>query len=53
MGENQEDKGRQSGQDKGGRNKGSELQGDKNDPEQRGLILLRIVTDKGRIKLEE
>ena len=27
--------------------------GDKNDPEQRGLILLSIVTDKGRLKLEQ
>jgi hypothetical protein len=27
--------------------------GDKNDSEQRGLILLHIVTDKGQVKLKE
>jgi hypothetical protein len=34
-------------------NKGGERKGDENDPEQHGLILLRIVTDKGQLKLEE
>jgi hypothetical protein len=56
MGEDQKEKGQQRGQHIGGRNKSSEQQGDKIDkidPEQRGLILLRIVTDKGRLKLEE
>jgi hypothetical protein len=32
---------------------GGASQAAKNDPEQRGLILLRIVTDKGQLKLEE
>jgi hypothetical protein len=41
------------GPDYGGRSNNSEHHGDKNDPEQRGLILLRVVTDKGRLKLEE
>jgi hypothetical protein len=51
VGEGQKDQGQQSGHDIGGKNKSSEQQDD--DPEQRGLILLRIVTDKGRLKLEE
>lgn len=51
--EYQEDKGQQSGQDNGGRSKSSERYVDKNDPEQRGLILLRIVTARGRLKVEE
>lgn len=32
---------------------GGASQAAKNDPEQRGLILLRIVTDKGQLKLKE
>jgi hypothetical protein len=41
------------GQDREGKRASSDQQGEENDPEQRGLILLRIVTDKGRLKLEE
>jgi hypothetical protein len=33
--------------------KNNQRNGDKNDPEQRGLILLSIVTDKGRLNIEQ
>ncbi|HEX4961634.1 MAG TPA: hypothetical protein VF173_12395 [Thermoanaerobaculia bacterium] len=41
------------GQPRGDRGKSSDQQEEENDPEQRGLILLRVVTDRGRLKLEE
>jgi len=52
-GEGQKDEGQQSDEKNGDKRKSDRQKGDKNDPEQRGLILLRIVTDKGRLKLEE
>jgi hypothetical protein len=42
-----------SGEKSGAETEICKQENDKGDPEQRGLILLRIVTDKGRLKLEE
>jgi hypothetical protein len=51
--EDQKGQTQQIEEDIGDGSKTGEQKSDENDPEQRGLILLRIVTDKGRLKLEQ
>ena len=53
IGEGEKNKVQQIGKNVGDGNNSSKEKGDENDPQQRGLILLRIVTDKGQLKLEE
>jgi hypothetical protein len=52
-GEGQREKGLRSDETNPDETKNDEQSGDKNDPEQRGLILLSVVTDKGRLNVEQ